>query len=75
VYIFDIDQDFDPQEKDLIDLFKQSNLKVNSKNNKYDVLWMKEKGSNPEIIFSNEQLQGYMYLIKRIDGLNFYFFM
>jgi hypothetical protein len=75
VYIFDIDQDFDPQEKDLLDLFKQSNLKVNSKNNKYDVLWMKEKRSNPAIIFSNEQLQGYMYLIKRIDGLNFYFFM
>ena len=73
--LFLIDDDFDSEEKELIKIFSDKNMNLEYRDRKMNVFWMKHKENNPAIIFSKESLQDYNFMIKRIDGLNFYIYM
>ena len=73
--LYILDNDFDHDEKEILKVFNDINARLEYRDRKTDVLWMKPKTSNPAIIFTNEILQDYTFAIKRIDGLNFYIFM
>ena len=70
-----LDNDFDQNEKEILKIFKDINANLEYQDRKTNVLWMKPNTSNPAIVFNYESLQDYTFVVKRIDGMNFYIYM